>query len=84
MKHRNGFVANSSSASFVVRKADIAPLEIAALLAYNLSEENTDWWSIRESGDRIVGSTNMDNDALDDYLERIGFPVEKMTWNDNS
>jgi len=84
MKYRHGFVSNSSSASFVVRKSDITGIEGNALLAYNISEDNTDGWSIRESGDRIIGSTNMDNDALDEYLEKIGFPFDKMEWRDDS
>lgn len=81
MKHRTGFVSNSSSASFIVAKSQISGLEAAALLAYNLSEENTDGWSIWEDGDRLRGSTNMDNDALDEYLEKIEFDVRKMTWD---
>lgn len=84
MKHRTGFVSNSSSASFIVAKGKISGVEAAALLAYNISEENTDGWSIWEDGDCLRGSTNMDNDALDEYLEKIGFDVRKMEWSDNS
>jgi len=80
VKTRSGFVSNSSSASFIVAKSRISGVEAAALLAYNISEENTDGWSIWEDGDRLRGSTNMDNDALDEYLERIEFDVRKMEW----
>ena len=80
MKYRQAFVSNSSSASFVVWKRDLTGAEAAALLAYGLSEENEDCWNIYEDGDRIRGTTIMDNDALDDYLEKIQFDFSKMVW----
>ncbi len=64
----------------MVPKSRITGLEGAALLAYTFSEDNTDGWNIWEDGDCIRGSTNMDNDALDEYLEKIGFDVRKMEW----
>jgi hypothetical protein len=80
MKKRNGFVSNSSSASFIVPKTKLTLLEQQALLAYSISEDNTDGWAIEESDDTICGYTSMDNDALDDYLEKIGFDHRKMEW----
>lgn len=80
MKYRHGFVSNSSSASFMVPKSRISGTEGAALLAYNISEENTDGWTVWEDGDCIRGSTFMDNDALDEYLDSINFDMKKMEW----
>ncbi len=68
----------------MVPKSHISGAEGAALLAYNLSEDNIDGWSIWEDGDCIRGLTSMDNDALDDYLEKIGFDFGKMEWHENS
>ena len=83
MKKRYGFVSNSSSASFVVLKSKMTPLEIKALLDYNYDEDNTDAWYIKDEGNCLYGSTNMDNDALDEYLEKIGFDFSKMEWRDS-
>lgn len=81
MKMRAGFVSNSSSASFIVMKKDLSEMEINILLNYNISEENIDGWTITEEVDRITGYTPMDNDALDEYLERAGFNFRKMEWH---
>ena len=80
MKYRQGFVSNSSSASFVVPKHLLSLAEIKAFLDYNYSEDNTDAWLITETKDSLKGYTNMDNDALDDFLDRIGFDFSKMQW----
>jgi len=82
MKHRHGFVSNSSSASFMVPKSRITEEQVKALLDYSISEENTDGWDIYDGGDCVRGTTLMDNDALDDYLEKIGFDFSKMEWNE--
>lgn len=80
MKPRKGFESNNSSASFIVAKSNITKEEKDALMAYNISEDNTDGWTIWETNDSIHGSTNMDNDLLDEYLEKIGFDFSKMKW----
>ena len=69
-----------SAASFVVPKSNLSYEDGNALLAYNLSEENIDGWVIYEDGDRIRGFTQSDNDALDEYLEKINFDCRKMIW----
>lgn len=70
-----------TAASFVVLKNALTAEERQAFLDYNISRENVDGWTIEEDNDgSIHGHTTMDNDALDDYLERIGFDVRKMEW----
>jgi hypothetical protein len=81
MKTRHGFVSNSSSSSFVIKKSGITGAEGAAILAF-ISEDITDGWSIYDDGETIEGYTNMDNGALDEYLERIKFDVSKIEWKD--
>lgn len=81
MRYR--FVSNSSSASFFVNRTDVTEEEIRLLLAYNLSEDNTDGWVIEEIPEGVRGYTSMDNDALDEYLEKIEFDVRKMQWSED-
>lgn len=81
MKIRSGFVSNSSSASFVIQKCSITPAEIFALMQYNISELNTDGWTISDNGDVITGFTSCDNDTFDEYLEKIGLDQRKMEWH---
>lgn len=83
MKQRNGFVSNSSSASFVVSKHSITYAQGAALLAYHTHEDNVDGWAVREEGEYIRGHTIMDNDAIDAYLTTINFPINQMVWDSN-
>lgn len=67
---------------FTVPKSQISSSEGQLLLAYNIDEDNIDGWIISEQGDIIRGHSDADSDALDDYLERIGFDVRKMVWRD--
>jgi hypothetical protein len=61
--------------SFTVPKSQISSSEGQSLLAYNIDIDNVDGWTISEQGDLIRGHSEADSDALDDYLERIGFDV---------
>jgi hypothetical protein len=75
MKIRTGFVSNSSSSSFVAAVSALTKDELAMLLAYQDSPENTDGWMIRldEEAQLVRGWATMDNDALSEWCEKNGF-----------
>jgi len=79
MKIRHGFVSNSSSASFTVNMDKLSVRDTAVLMDYPhvAAQEGspfTDYWDIDKDIARglIIGSTNMDNCSLVDYLEKNG------------
>lgn len=80
MKHRYGFVSNSSSASFIVPKSRITEEQVKVLLDYTYSEDNVDGWNIHDGGDCLRGSTSMDNDALDEFLDKVGIDQRALEW----
>jgi hypothetical protein len=78
MKIRNGFVSNSSSASFIVPKKNLTDFQLS--IARNIyrileeldSSEFTDHWEISEDDENISYSTYMDNDNLEEKLNQLG------------
>jgi hypothetical protein len=75
MKYRTGFVSNSSSSSFVCALSKLDAVQLAKLLAYQDSEENTDGWTIHSNEDAglVEGFTTMDNGALGEWCEKHGY-----------
>lgn len=78
MKIRNGFVSNSSSSSFIVKKSNLnwyteqillRHAEIAAL-------KPDDAWDIRDEGDSYRASTFIDNFDLIGVMEAFNIPIE--------
>jgi hypothetical protein len=60
MKIRTGFVSNSSSSSFIVRKAFLSEEEIARIK--NHAGMADGWpWEILDMNSVLVGYTSMDN-----------------------
>ena len=80
---RTGFVANSSSSSFVVNKKDITPLQVILILHYpdvaewlDLSYSDYSWY-VYETPLSIAGNTPMDNFDMREFFVAIGIDVEK-------
>jgi len=88
MKIRNGFVSNSSSASFVVYKDKITPLQYKAILDHDVyaakvlkwdcswSDDHTftseRWENIKETDTTLEGWTSMDNFEMNKFFREIG------------
>ena len=80
MKTRNGFVSNSSSASFAVKRADISDADVVKLI--DALGETRDGWTISNWNEEIRGSTIMDNGELSEALQRLGVDTTKFKWYD--
>ena len=75
MKIRSGFVSNSSSSSFVAAINRLTDVEVAKLLAYQESDENTDGWTVHLNEDMglVEGFTIMDNGTFGEWAEKNGY-----------
>ena len=78
MKVRNGFVSNSSSASFILQVSKMSDLQIYAMFnldamtrALNIDFRD-DGWTIKDAGEFIHGDTIMDNGAMTKFFKAIG------------
>lgn len=84
MKTRNGFVSNSSSASFIILKVKLDPAqklivdnyEVLAAKSGMEYPEDVSGWDMNEDDERYEFSTIMDNFALDEFFEKVGIEVE--------
>lgn len=93
MKIRNGFVSNSSSASFVIRKSALSALQIDAiqnhiavakrLYSDDFPDANMAYeWDVADNGDGLRVSTTMDNFDMEKFLGKIGVPGFAMEGKD--
>jgi len=98
MKKREGFVSNSSSSSFIIKKVNLTEFQIeqihthidsAIKLATDNHEfnnfeycEDDDAWSVDEREETIFVSTNMDNFDMYEFLKAIGVDKNDMIWRD--
>jgi len=78
MKIRNGFVSNSSSSSFVIRKSALSADQLDKILNHDkvgkdLGISYSDWgWDINVTDQYVIGNTSMNNFDMDDFLSKIG------------
>lgn len=93
MKLRLGFVSNSSSSSFVIKKSDLTSTQIEKIWNHiewaktiNSKRETPnkyrwlDAWKISEDDETISGYTTMDNFSMDEFLEDIGIPEQVIDY----
>ena len=75
MKTRTGFVSNSSSSSFVAALNRLTEADIAKILEYADSPENTDGWTIHVNDETglIEGYTTMCNGTFPEWCEKNGY-----------
>jgi hypothetical protein len=82
MKIRTGFVSNSSSSSFIVRKAFLSEEEIARIK--NHAGMADGWpWEILDMNSVLVGYTSMDNFDMRGYVEDSVKIPYAFCWIDN-
>jgi hypothetical protein len=95
MKIRKGLVSNSSSSSFIIKKALLTNDQIykisnhvkywndviADLPGY-YSCDDDEGWLIDESDDFISGSTHMDNFSMDKLFDLIDVDENIVEWTD--
>jgi len=94
MKIRNGFVSNSSSASFCIVKSDLTPLQLDMIrngekylnimtdARYLDFYNKDDYWDICEDLEEIKGHTTIDNFDMRSYLTYIGVESSYIKWFD--
>jgi len=84
MKMRQGFVSNSSSASFVIIKDKLTEYQFKMLLLYSHKDNknNIDGWDICEQEEFVKGNTIMDNGGIYSFIEELEISNDIMVWSD--
>lgn len=87
MKVRQGFVSNSSSASFVIPLKELTGEQINALLVLDKTPVGpwSDFWEISIRDDELHGFTIMDNgceEGMQAELVKLGLDLDNVNWED--
>ena len=89
MKIRNGFVSNSSSASFTIPKYEISGRQAQQIIdhaeeckKYGMFCSDSEAWDIDDyDAHNIKGSTIMDNFDMHEFFGHIGVDPDVVRWN---
>lgn len=95
MKIRKGFVSNSSSSSFIIKKEKLTEEQIEKIKNHIvvvrekkkffdmlLDCDESDAWKIEENSFSVSGQTWMDNFDMHYFLSKIGVEEEDIVWGD--
>jgi len=90
MKTREGFVSNSSTSSFVLKKADVTEEQLEAIRKHDQSQAFKDcrWssagdaWTILEDDECLMGYTWMDNFDMAEYMKELGIDSSVVEMDD--
>lgn len=89
MKIRNGFVSNSSSASFVIKLNKLTEQQIEMIKNHRFwgkiygVEYSDDEWSISINDETISGYTTMANFSITKFLDKIGVERKFLNYEDD-
>lgn len=89
MKIRNGFVSNSSSASFVIKLENLTEQQIEMIKNHDFwgkiygVEYSDDMWTISVNHDTISGHTYMTNFSMTQFFDKIGVQRQFINYEDD-